>query len=220
MTQGLFEYLRRAGHNCGMVSRSGYIRDYSTFEFRPRDQESTSCSPSLFNQCTQIHTPTVVVFDFLQYFETFYLQWKAFDRLDKIGYILSVMALLDAWNVTNNGRPLGFLPRIRNHVKTARNGDFWKITDKHFAWFQPQDLLLLLKKVEKTCTFTQKWLDHLLLMTSYLVTIEVLTQMCLMDDWTTTENIRCGYFIIKDKIQKNLRGTNPPPLPIVQERMS
>ena len=28
------------------------------------------------------------------------------------------------------------------------------------------------EKVEKTCTFTQKWLDNLLLMTSYLVTIE------------------------------------------------
>ena len=30
----------------------------------------------------------------------------------------------------------------------------------------------IVEKVEKTCTFTQKWLDHLLLMTSYLVTIE------------------------------------------------
>jgi len=29
----------------------------------------------------------------------------------------------------------------------------------------------IVEKVEKTCTFTQKWLDHLLLMTSYLVTI-------------------------------------------------
>ena len=27
------------------------------------------------------------------------------------------------------------------------------------------------KKLKKTCIFTQKWLDHLLLMTSYLVTI-------------------------------------------------
>ena len=35
-----------------------------------------------------------------------------------------------------------------------------------------QNLLLLLKNVEKTCTFTQKWLDLLLLMTSSLVTIE------------------------------------------------
>ena len=31
---------------------------------------------------------------------------------------------------------------------------------------------LLLKGVKKTCIFTQKWLDYLLLMTSYLVTIE------------------------------------------------
>ena len=30
-------------------------------------------------------------------------------------------------------------------------------------------LLLILKKAEKTCIFTQKWLDHLLLMASYLV---------------------------------------------------
>ena len=28
-----------------------------------------------------------------------------------------------------------------------------------------------LKEVEKTFIFTQKWLDHLLLMTSYLVTV-------------------------------------------------
>ena len=39
-----------------------------------------------------------------------------------------VMALLEAWKVTNNGRPLRFY-----QVKTARNGDFlrltWKLTD-------------------------------------------------------------------------------------------
>ena len=35
-----------------------------------------------------------------------------------------------------------------------------------------QELLLLLKKVKKTCTFTQKWRDLLLFMTPYLVTIE------------------------------------------------
>ena len=31
----------------------------------------------------------------------------------------------------------------------------------------------IVEKVEKTCTFTLKWLDHLQLMTSYLVTIEI-----------------------------------------------
>ena len=31
----------------------------------------------------------------------------------------------------------------------------------------------IVEKVEKTYTFTLKWLDHLQLMTSYLVTIEI-----------------------------------------------
>ena len=43
--------------------------------------------------------------------------------------------------------------------------------NNYFASFYSQVLLSLLKKVEKTFIFTQKWLDHLLLMTSYLVTI-------------------------------------------------
>ena len=37
----------------------------------------------------------------------FYLQWKAFDLLYKIRYILWVVALLGACDVTNNGRHLG-----------------------------------------------------------------------------------------------------------------
>ena len=67
--------------------------------------------------------------------------------------------------------PSWILPRIRNHVKTARNGNFFALREKyninkHFAWFKPQDLLLLLKEVEKTSIFTQNWFEHLLLMTS------------------------------------------------------
>ena len=30
----------------------------------------------------------------------------------------------------------------------------------------------ILKEVQNTCIFTSKWLDHLLFMTSYLVTME------------------------------------------------
>ena len=37
----------------------------------------------------------------------FYLRWKAFDLLNKIGYILWVVALLEACEVTNHGRYLG-----------------------------------------------------------------------------------------------------------------
>ena len=47
-------------------------------------------------------------------------------------YILWVVALLKACDVTNNGRHLGRqeLPRIGNQVKTARNGNFWCFTCK------------------------------------------------------------------------------------------
>ena len=37
----------------------------------------------------------------------FYLWWKAFDLRKKMRYILGVMALLEACDVTNNGRHLG-----------------------------------------------------------------------------------------------------------------
>ena len=33
-------------------------------------------------------------------------------------------------------------------------------------------LVIVEKSEKKACNFTQKWLDHLLLMTSYIVTIE------------------------------------------------
>ena len=87
----------------------------------------------------QIHTPTVVqgvgrgwmeplsrVFDMLCYF-TF--SWKAFDLLNKMKYILGVVAQLhQQWS------PSWILPRSRNQVKTLRNGHFWclhkKITHK------------------------------------------------------------------------------------------
>ena len=37
----------------------------------------------------------------------FYCWWKAFDLLHKMTYILWVVALLEACDVTNNGRHLG-----------------------------------------------------------------------------------------------------------------
>ena len=39
----------------------------------------------------------------------FYFQWKAFNLLYKMRYILWVVALLGAFDVTNNGRHLGRL---------------------------------------------------------------------------------------------------------------
>ena len=66
---------------------------------------------------------------------------------------------------------------------------------KHFAAFCVQFVLFSPKKGDKH-SFTQKWLDHLLLMTSYLVTIATdshltCVKMRLRDIPTATENNRC-----------------------------
>ena len=37
----------------------------------------------------------------------FYLKWKDFDLLNKMGYILGLVSLLEACDVTNNGSHLG-----------------------------------------------------------------------------------------------------------------
>ena len=60
--------------------------------------------------------PLPRVFDMLHYFETISPSVKAFDLLNKVRYILRVVALLEACDVTINGRHLGYkvLPRIRN----------------------------------------------------------------------------------------------------------
>ena len=69
---------------------------------------------------TQIHTPTVVQGEWMDpsppppvelllccsISKRFYLQWKAFDLLYKMRYILWLVALLGACDVTNNGRNL------------------------------------------------------------------------------------------------------------------
>ena len=73
----------------------------------------------------------------------FYLQRKAFDLLNKMCYILGVVALLAACDVTNNSHYLGrylatssqgfswILPRIRNRVNTTRNGDSFVLDMKN-----------------------------------------------------------------------------------------
>ena len=51
--------------------------------------------------------------------ERFYLQWKAFDLLNKIKYILWVVALMEACDVTNNvvGGHLGFYQELEIRLK-------------------------------------------------------------------------------------------------------
>ena len=68
----------------------------------------------------------------------FYLQWKAFDLLYKMRYILWVVALLGACDVTNNGRHLGrhlgFYQELEIRLKPGEMVIFlclrWKITHK------------------------------------------------------------------------------------------
>ena len=48
-------------------------------------------------------------------------------------------------------------------------------------------ILLLLKEVEERCIFTQNWLEHLLLMASYLVTTSI-TIVNIISITTTSSN--------------------------------
>ena len=60
----------------------------------------------------------------------FYPMWKSFDLLYKIWYILGVVALLEACDVTNNGRRLCRhlrFTKIRNQVKTATEWQFFGV---------------------------------------------------------------------------------------------
>ena len=63
----------------------------------------------------------------------------------------------------------------------------------------------------KNMYFHLKWLDHLLLMTSYLVTIATdhhwtSLKKCARDERTATENVSYWCFILSEKTQKNLSG--------------
>ena len=95
----------------------------------------------------------------------------------------------------------------------------WKIT--HSLWMTlATRFTFIIERSWKNMYFHQNWLDHLLLMMSYLVTIATdhhytCLKMCTRDEWTATENVRYWCFILNEKTQKNLIGgasTPPPPL--------
>ena len=58
----------------------------------------------------------------------FHLWWKAFDLLYKMRYILCVVALLEACDVTNNGRHLGFYQELEIRLKPREMEIFWCFT--------------------------------------------------------------------------------------------
>ena len=73
--------------------------------------------------------------------------------------------------------PSWILSRIKNHVKIEINSTFGGLYMENNTWisklhnFSHKIYFYFWKKLKKICIFTQKWLDHLLLMMSYLVTI-------------------------------------------------
>ena len=110
----------------------------------------------------------------------FWLKWKDFDLFNKMRYILWVVALRESlWRRQQwspSWLPPWLLPRMGNQVKTARNGDFFvlhmksKVQLSTLHDFSHKICFYCWKKLKKYI-FAQKWFDHLLLMTSYLVTI-------------------------------------------------
>ena len=69
-------------------------------------------------------SPAFLIFNIIS--KRFYFQWKAFDLRNKMRYLLWVVALLKACDVTNNGRHLGFYQDLEIRFnKTARNGDIF-----------------------------------------------------------------------------------------------
>jgi len=130
--------------------------------------------------------------------------------------ILWFGALLGACDVIQDGGHIGRILGFYQKLEIMKNRWKLEIVDpshvkydivKHFAAFCVQFVLFSPKKA-KTHSFTQKWLDHLLLMTSYLVTIAT-------DSHHTCVKM-CRQVLIKnrlEKFKKNLMGggIHPPP---------
>ena len=137
--------------------------------------------------------------DMLQYFETILPSAESLwsSQQDEV-YFMDGGAAGGLWRHSQwspSWLPSWLLLRIRNQGKTARNGNFLcltcKVTNEYLKKARTlhnfiYKLYFLFKEVEKTCIFTQKWLDHLLLMTSYLVTIETCLKMRARDKQTAT----------------------------------
>ena len=56
--------------------------------------------------------------------------WKAFDLLNKMRYILGVVALLEACDVINNGRHLGFYQEVEMRLKPREMVIFCALHEK------------------------------------------------------------------------------------------
>ena len=90
-----------------------------------------------------------------------------------------MVALLEACDVKNNGhhlgRHLGFYQELEIRLKPQEMVFLYltcKITQKYALCVILSTIFtFIVKEVENTCILTKIWLDYLLLMTSYPVTI-------------------------------------------------
>ena len=98
----------------------------------------------------------------------FYLQWKAFDLLNKMRYMIRVVALLEACDVTNNGCHLGFYQELEIRWKLQEMVIFvlniktnTKISSLHdfsknfwlYCWKKLKNMYLLLKMAWPPITY-------------------------------------------------------------------
>ena len=119
----------------------------------------------------------------------------------------------------NNGRHLGhhlvIYQELEIRCKPQEMVIFCALSTLHY--FSHKIFFYCWKKLKKTCIFTQKWLDHVLLMTSYLVTIATdhhLTclKICARDDRTATP---CADVLSPmKKLRKTLWGLGSSPHPL------
>ena len=134
-------------------------------------------------------------------------------------YILGVLALLEACDVTNNSRHLGFYQELEIRLKPWEMIFFsftWKITHKKALWMILVTRFNCWKKLKKH-VFSFK----IVLTTS---TYDVISRNhsnwpslnLSQNEWRATENDRYWCFILWEKTQKNSIGGGwhpPPPLP-------
>ena len=127
------------------------------------------------------------------------------------------MALLEVCDVTNKGRYLGFYQELEIRLKPREIVFFlcftWTLHD-----FSHKIYFYCWKKLKEHVYSPKKWLDHLRLMTSHLVTMATdhhwtCLKMCARDEQTATENVRSWRVILLEKTQKN-KGVASPTHPL------
>ena len=144
--------------------------------------------------------PVPRVFDMLQYFEKILPSVESlWSSLKDEVYFMGGRAAGGLWRHQTwlpSWPPSCILPRTRSKVKTASNGNFLcltcKITRKYFASFYPQALLLSLKEVEKTCSFTWPPATYDVISRNHRNWSSInLYQNGVRNKRTATENVRC-----------------------------